>query len=248
MQKGKVIIMGAGCGDPELLTIKAARYLQQADVILYDDLVNDDILTMYAKKDSIRIWVGKRAEATNSFSQKKINSLLLQHTVENKLVARLKGGDISLFANLLDELQTLQQHHIPYELIPGISAAAGAAASSGIPLTARNHSAGVRFLTYYDTKLFSLQQIQELAETKDTLVFYMSTKHIAFLVEQLFASIPKTEKKIAIITNATTPTQTITIHHLHEYAQLTNKAIVASPCLIIIGTVVSLYFQQNVSN
>src|SRR5580692_7369048 len=147
--KGKVIFAGSGPGDPELLTIKAHRFLRCADVVITDRLVSDIILEEYVNKQALVLHVGKQSGNSNSTSQSLINELLVEYAMQGKLIVRLKGGDVTIFSNLLDELSILSEYGIPYEIIPGITAASGAAAYAGIPLTARQYSNAVRFLTYY---------------------------------------------------------------------------------------------------
>ena len=135
--KGKVIIAGSGPGDPELVTLKTLRYLQEADVVLADRLVSDEILNCYVNPRAEIIYVGKQCRKGSSTPQATINELMVEHAGSNKLVVRLKGGDVSIFSNILDELETLVSNNIEYEIIPGVTAALGAAAYAGIPLTAR---------------------------------------------------------------------------------------------------------------
>src|ERR1700730_1266727 len=172
---GKVIISGAGPGDPELVTIKTVRWLQQAEVILTDRLVSAEILNLYANPKAEIIYVGKQCGRGASTPQSTINQLLVQYAKSGKLVVRLKGGDVSVFSNILDELKILVQYKIPYAIVPGITAGLGAAAYSGIPLTARGLSNAVRFLTYYKTDVLDSDYWKDLADTDDTLVFYMSS-------------------------------------------------------------------------
>lgn len=242
MNKGKVILAGAGPGDPELLTLKAARYLQQADVVLADRLVSEAILYQWASPRAELIFVGKEAGNEASFSQEEINDLLLKYALEDKLVVRLKGGDIAFYANVLDELEVLSSHHIPYEIIPGISAASGASAYSGIPLTARRHARSVRFLTLYESTLYKDAFWQELAHTEDTLVLYMSGSHLTHIARKLAAQGIDPAKQLAVVTQATTPQQEIRVWDIYRLAQLQHYAFV-SPSLIIIGKVVALHEQ-----
>ena len=179
---GKVILAGAGCGDPELITLKAMRYLQQADVVLTDRLVSKDILQQHVNKDAEIIYVGKQCRRGFSTPQKSINELIVQYALEGKLVVRLKGGDVSLFSNILDELEVLAANHIPYEIVPGVSAAMGAAANAGIPLTARGYTTAVRLLTFYKSDVVTDAYWKELANTDDTLVFYMSSETLDCVV------------------------------------------------------------------
>src|ERR1700748_1997668 len=182
---GKVILAGAGPGDPDLLTVKAMRYLQQADVVVADRLVSPEILRDYTRPDALIIPVGKQCHNEASTPQSVISELLVTHALEGRLVVRLKGGDVSIFSNVLDELQALVSHGIPYELIPGVTAALGAAAYAGIPLTARGYSTAVRFLTGYKPDAIDDAYWNDLAHTPDTLVFYMSSTPLDAMIKRL---------------------------------------------------------------
>jgi len=240
---GKVILAAAGCGDPELITVKAARYLQQADIVLTDRLVSEDILKTYVRPGVEVIYVGKQYNKDASLQQQEINELLLKYALQHKLVVRLKGGDVSFFSNILDELQTLAEHHIPFEIIPGVTAASGAASYAGIPLTARGYSTSVRFLTSYKKEIVTDDYWKELAETKDTLVFYMSSETLDNVVLHLTAHKIDATKLLAVIEQGTTPMQNISVCNLYEYDKtLKNKAF-ASPAIVIIGKVVALHQQ-----
>src|SRR5688572_30146738 len=126
LQQGKVILVGAGSGDPELITVKGMRFLQAADVILTDRLVSAEVITSYASPSAKVIYVGKQCRRGSSTPQATINELMVLYAQDGKNVVRLKGGDVSIFSNILDELETLVQHNIPYEIVPGITAALGA--------------------------------------------------------------------------------------------------------------------------
>jgi len=237
---GKVILAGAGCGDPELITVKAVRWLQQADVVLTDRLVSKDILNEYANKNAEIIYVGKQCRRGFSTPQKSINELIVQYAFEGKLVVRLKGGDVSLFSNILDELETVVANNIPYEIVPGVSAAMGAAAYAGIPLTARGHSTAVRLLTFYKGDVVTDAYWKELANTDDTLVFYMSSETLDGVVENLLKNNIAEDKLLAVIEQATTPMQQVHVCSLKEYQSKLQGKVFASPTLVMIGKVVSL--------
>jgi uroporphyrin-III C-methyltransferase len=241
LKSGKVILAGAGPGDPELLTIKAARYLQNAEVVLVDRLVSKEILANYLSPKAEIIYVGKQCRRGISMPQKTINELMVEQALLGKLVVRLKGGDVSIFSNILDELETLVSHDIPYEIIPGVTAALGAAAFAGIPLTARNYATSVRFLTYYKSDVVTNEYWKELANTQDTLVFYMSSETLLSVVEKLTAHQIDENKLMAIIEQATTPFQNVQIHNLYDFKRNTSAMNFVSPTLIIIGRVVSLH-------
>ena len=243
IQKGKVIIAGAGPGDPELLTIKAFRYLQAADVVLTDRLVSDVIINEFVNPKAQVLYVGKQSGRAASMPQRTINELMVDYAAQGKLTVRLKGGDVSIFSNVLDELQTLVDHEIPYEIIPGITAALGAAAYSGIPLTARNHSTAVRFLTCYKQGAITEMEWKDLAQTDDTLVFYMSAETVAYVAAQLTAAGIAPEKLMAIVEQATTPFQAVHTYNLYEFAKSAGKTRFSSPSLLIVGSIVQLHQQ-----
>lgn len=242
---GKVIIAAAGPGDPDLLTVKALKYLQKADVVLTDRLVSPAIINEMVNPKAEVIYVGKQCRKGASTPQATINELMVYYAQQNKLVVRLKGGDVSIFSNVLDELQTLVEQHIPYEIIPGVTSALGAAAYSGIPLTARNYATAVRFLTYYKSDVVADSYWKELAQTDDTLVFYMSAETVSGVVQHLLSNHIANEKHIAIIEQATTPLQNIYTCALSDFEKQYGDNKFLSPSLIIIGRVVALHQQFN---
>ncbi|MEP6725660.1 MAG: uroporphyrinogen-III C-methyltransferase [Bacteroidota bacterium] len=241
--KGKVILAGAGCGDPELITVKAARYLQQADVVLTDRLVSDEILKQYVRNEAEIIYVGKQCRRGFSTPQESINDMIKEYALQGKLVVRLKGGDVSLFSNILDELQVLAENNIPYEVIPGITAATGAAAYAGIPLTARGYATAVRFLTLYKSDVVTTDYWKDLAATDDTLVFYMSSETLDEVVEKLSANNIAADKLLAVIEQATTPLQHVHISSIDNYNKNRKGQRFISPSIVIIGKVVALHEQ-----
>lgn len=242
INKGKVILAGAGPGDPELVSVKALRYLRTADVVLTDRLVSPVLIADNARKDAVVIYVGKQCSKGIHTPQQDINALITDFALQGLLVLRLKGGDASLFSNVLDELYVLKENNIPYEIIPGISAAFGAAACAAIPLTARGHSRGVRFLTLFDLKSVTPHQWNDWASTDDTLVYYMSGKKLDGLAANLLAYGIDSGKGIAIIRQATTPYQKTTVYRfedLNQDAPLPEFDFV--PTIIIVGSVVNLH-------
>ncbi len=241
--KGKVILAGGGPGDPELITVKTARYLRQADVVLTDRLVSEEILNEYVNAEAEIVYVGKQCRRGISTPQETINELIVQYASEGKLVVRLKGGDVSVFSNILDELETVVSNNIPYEIIPGVTAALGAAAYAGIPLTARGYSTAVRLLTYYKSDIVTNKYWRELAETDDTLVFYMSSETLDQLVEKLVENNVTEDKMLAVIEQATTPLQNVHVTSLYDYKENLKGKSFISPSLVIIGKVVALHEQ-----
>ena len=230
--KSSLYLIGAGSGDPELITIKAINLLSKADIVLYDRLLAPQLME-YARKDAIKINVGKTKDF-HKFSQTEINYLIKKYLLAGNIVARLKGGDPSIFAHLYEEVDVARSLDIPYQIVPGVSAASGASAYSAIPLTARNIAVSVRFLTLYKKNKFNQEYWQDLAKTRDTLVFYMSSKMAEFIAKSLVRYGKDLTTLIAVIEQATTPYQKTYISNLAEFKQ--QEFI--SPALIIIGDVV----------
>ena len=241
IKPGKVILAAAGPGDAELVTVKTARYLQEADVVLTDRLVNKEIINRYCKKTVKFIEVGKQAGKEGSMPQVSINNLMAEYAEMGNLVVRLKGGDVSVFSNVLDELETLTNKGISYEIVPGVTAALGAAAYAGIPLTARGYAAGVRLLTFNNPTLITASEWQAWATTSDTLVFYMSAQTLSILAEKLYQAGMPADKPLAIIEQATTPVQQVKIATIAHYIHGEKNADYVSPTLVIIGEVVKLH-------
>jgi uroporphyrin-III C-methyltransferase/precorrin-2 dehydrogenase/sirohydrochlorin ferrochelatase/uroporphyrin-III C-methyltransferase len=210
-------------------------------VVLTDRLVSKEILSTYVSATAEIIYVGKQCRRGFSTPQKSINELIVQFALEGKLVVRLKGGDVSIFSNILDELEVIVANQIPYEIIPGVSAAMGAAAYAGIPLTARGYSTAVRFLTLYKSDVVTDDYWKELSKTNDTLIFYMSSETLDTVVENLVKNRIGEDKLLAVVEQATTPFQKVHQFNLYQYHQLTKGKIYASPTLVIIGKVVALH-------
>ncbi|HBN6703428.1 uroporphyrinogen-III C-methyltransferase [Elizabethkingia anophelis] len=248
----KVYLIGAGPGDPDLITVKAIRAITEADVILCDRLVSPEIVDNYVGKETEIVYVGKECSKKASTPQSSINELMVEYALQNKTVARLKGGDVSIFSNILDELQVLKENKIAYEIIPGVTAALGAAAYAGMPLTARGYATSVRFLTYYKSEIMTEDYWKEIAETNDTLVFYMSVGNLTNLVDKFKEYDVSSEKKIAVIEQATTPFQKVYTSSFEDFAQKLGHKLFASPSLVVIGKIVNLHEEfswlQNTDN
>jgi uroporphyrin-III C-methyltransferase len=237
----KVIFAGAGPGDPELITMKTIRHLKEAEVVITDRLVSEVILDTYVNPRALVLHAGKQRRMDGSTPQHIINELLVEYALQGKKVLRLKGGDVSVFSNLLDELQALNRYDIPYEIIPGITAACGAAAYAGIPLTARNYAQAVRLLTLHKKDIIPASYWKELAQTEDTLVFYMSGETTNELVRQLLDHGINPDKSIAVIEQATTPHQKVYSTRICLYEQELGNRPNVSPTLIIVGYVAGLH-------
>jgi uroporphyrin-III C-methyltransferase len=239
-RKGKVALIGAGPGDPELLTLKAVRHLNNADIVLTDRLVNEAIIQNHAQQ-AVVIPVGKQCRKNNSTPQGTINDLMVYHANAGRYVVRLKGGDVSVFSNIADELETLLEHEIPYEIVPGITAALGVAASLGVPLTARGLSRGIRLLTYYNDTAIEAGEWENLASTTDTLVFYMSGETCLQLAERLIAFGKKPNTPILLAEQATTPLEVVTSSTLKDCLTEWKDRVFLSPALLIIGEVAAIH-------
>lgn len=238
-----VVLAGAGPGDPELITAKAIRHLRQADVILTDRLVSNEIISLYKNEKAEIIYVGKQCRKGASTPQASINRLMVEHALDGKKVVRLKGGDVSIFSNILDELEILKEYGIPYEIVPGITAALGAAAYAGIPLTARNYSTAVRLLTYYKKDIITQDYWKDLASTTDTLVFYMSVETVSEVILHLVQNGIAADVHIAVLEQATTPFQKVYSCPIHQFEAAFSGYEFISPSLVIIGKVVALHQQ-----
>jgi uroporphyrin-III C-methyltransferase len=234
---GAVYLIGAGTGDVELLTLKAYRLLQQADVVLYDWLVNQDVLALLPKKTQ-RIFVGKKA-GCHHMSQAQICQLMLEQAQQGKQVVRLKGGDPSIFGRLNEETQILTQHNIPFAIVPGITAALGCAAYSGIALTDRDCTQSVRLVTAHLKDQQDQPQWQSLATCQDTLVFYMGLNRIEHIAQQLLKHGMAADMPMAIIDQGTSDAQQVCCATLASIAETVQWQSFSGPALIIVGKVVN---------
>jgi uroporphyrin-III C-methyltransferase len=242
---GFVTLAGAGPGDAELITLKLQKRLAEAEVIITDRLVNPVIISSHAAKDANILFAGKQGYNDGSYSQEEVTALIIEHALQGKKVLRLKGGDVAFFSNVLDELNALTEKNIPFEIIPGITAASGASAYAGIPLTARSHSQGVQILTYNPNSYYNPETWKHLANSSDTLVFYMAAKNICDLAELLLRYSKKSMTKLAVIEQATTVHQQVHISTLNDCARDFAGKTFSSPSLVIIGDVVKLHEQFN---
>lgn len=235
----KIILAGAGPGDPDLITVKLAEALKTAEVILVDRLVNPEILKKYASGQASILYVGKQGYSGNSFPQHEINRLLTEYALAGKKVLRLKGGDVSVYSNAFDEIQTLQNHSISYEIIPGITAASGAAASLGIPLTARNLSPGLRILSLSAGQEPGPGEFNAWAKSPETLAFYMSIENLPSLINGLLEAGADPEMPLALIERATLENQNSAVYPLGRFLTETANQSFASPALVLIGRILN---------
>lgn len=235
-ENGHVLIVGAGPGDPELLTLKAHRALQEADVIIYDNLVSDGVLDL-ARRDAERIYVGKK-RSQHFKNQDQINRIIVEHAKKGLLVVRLKGGDPTVFGRVAEEIDALKQNNISFKIIPGITAAAGIAASTAIPLTHRDLASSVTYATG-QLKDGKTQDWSGFAGDKRTIVIYMGINSAAKTSKSLIEDGFLAKTPIAIIENGTCDNERRLYGTLEELGDLVVREDVKSPALLIVGDVVT---------
>lgn len=240
---GEVYLVGAGPGDPDLLTFKALRLMQQADVVLYDRLVSQEVLNL-CRRDADMVYVGK-ARSDHAVPQEGINDLLVDYAKQGKRVLRLKGGDPFIFGRGGEEIEQLTDSGVPFQVVPGITAAAGCSSYSGIPLTHRDYAQSVRFITGHLKDGTTDLPWNELASNNQTVVFYMGLMGLPIICDQLIAHGMEQDTPIALIQKGTTREQKVVIATLSTMVEKLKANPVSAPTLIIVGRVVELHERLN---
>ncbi len=237
---GTVYLVGAGPGDPSLLTLRAAQLIGEADVIVFDNLVSTEILATLARPDVEQIYAGKE-RGNHALPQEELNLLLVRLAKDCRRVVRLKGGDPYTFGRGGEEVETLVEHGIPFEVVPGITAAAGVAAYAGIPLTHRNYAQACVFVTGHLKDGSMNLDWPGLARRRQTVVIYMGLHGLPVLCEKLIEHGLPPDWPAAIVQQGTTPRQRTVTGTLTTLPQLAEAARLKAPTLIIVGEVVKLH-------
>ena len=241
---GEVYLVGAGPGDPDLLTFKALRLIQQADVVLYDRLVSKGVMEL-VRRDSELIYVGKKGGSDESTRQEDINEQLVKLAKSGKRVCRLKGGDPFIFGRGGEEIESLSEHGIPFQVVPGITAASGCSSYAGIPLTHRDYSQSCRFVTAHLKNGTTNLPWEEFVIDQQTIVFYMALSGANYICQKLMEHGMDKNMPIAIIEKGTMPEQKVYISSLTKLPDLLAKENIHAPTLMIIGEVVKLNEKLN---
>ena len=236
---GEVYLVGAGPGDPELLSFKALRLMQKADIVIYDRLVSRPIMNLI-RQDTEKIYVGKQ-RADHAMPQENINQLLARLALEGKKVLRLKGGDPFIFGRGGEEIESLIKDDIPFQIVPGITAASGCASYAGIPLTHRDYSQACIFVTGHLRDGTVNLNWEMLAHEKQTLIFYMGMHGSKIICEELIKHGLSDETPAALIVKGTTEDQEVIIGNLKNMPEIIMERKIVPPTLLIIGDVVKLH-------
>lgn len=244
---GEVALVGAGPGDPDLLTLQAYRIIQQAEVVIYDRLVSKEIMALVPENAEL-VYVGKK-QAEHRVPQEGINQILVDHAKQNKKVVRLKGGDPFVFGRGGEEAQFLLKNDVACHIIPGMTAASACTSYVGIPLTHRNVARSCTFITGHIQECGKLDiPWQTLADKQQTVVFYMGVKNLPIIIEQLENAGRSSSTPAALIRKGTQPDQQVIKGTLHSLSELVATNHIKPPTLIVIGDVVNTFEDEQLKN
>jgi uroporphyrin-III C-methyltransferase len=245
MNKGKVYLVGAGPGDPRLITVYGLECIQKADVIAYDRLVNKELLN-HARKDAEFIYCGK-LPGKHELIQEQIHELLIEKALEGKVVTRLKGGDPCVFGRVGEEAEVLAEHGIPFEIVPGITSGIAAPAYAGIPVTHRGYASSVTFVTGHGRAEKGQDHLnwEVLAKGSDTIIFYMGVGNLSYICTQLIGHGKNPHTKAAVIEWGTTSRQRTVSGDLKNIEEKVKQAGITHPAIVLVGEVVRLREKIN---
>ncbi|WP_071396465.1 uroporphyrinogen-III C-methyltransferase [Bacillus tuaregi] len=240
MKRGKVYLVGAGPGDPKLLTLYGLECIQKADVIAYDRLVNPKLLE-YAKPEAELMYCGK-SPGKHHLIQEEIHTLLVEKSMEGKIVTRLKGGDPCVFGRAGEEAEVLREHGIEYEMVPGVTAGIAAPAYAGIPVTHRNHASSFAIVTGHGSESKGKDYLNwpALARGIDTIAFYMGVSNLDYICKQLITNGRSAKTPVAIIEWGTTEKQRTLTGNLETIEDKVKADKISNPAMVLVGDVVHL--------
>jgi uroporphyrin-III C-methyltransferase len=240
MRKGKVYLVGAGPGDPKLITVYGLECIQKADVIVYDRLISKELLE-HAKKDAELIYCGK-LPGKHELIQEQIHETLVEKALEDKVVVRLKGGDPFVFGRGAEEAEVLKNHRIPYEVIPGITSGIAAPAYAGIPVTHRDYASSFAIVTGHGRADKQTDTINwaALAQGIDTIAFYMGIKNLPYICQKLIEHGKNSKTLVSVIQWGTTASQVTITGNLDTIVEEVKKNNITHPAIVLVGQVVEM--------
>ncbi len=251
MNRGKVYLVGAGPGDPKLITVQGMECIQEANIIAYDRLINKELLN-YAKTDAKLIYCGK-LPGKHALIQEEIHELLVEKALQGKIVTRLKGGDPCVFGRVGEEAEVLAENKIPFQIVPGVTSGIAVPAYAGIPVTHRDHASSFTIVTGHGRKEKGMDHLNWEAITKgsDTIAFYMGVGNLNHICKQLTQHGKDPTTPVAVIQWGTTKRQQTVTGNLVTIEELVNRSKITHPAIVLVGDVVQLrekiqWFQENV--